>query len=299
MIALARFIMAGPSQATLVTAVMALLAFIIPPLGWLSAAAVALVVLQLGPQRGLQLVALASLASGALAWLALGSPAPVFGLILLLWLPVWLAALVLRSSVSLNLAVQAISGLAVLLVLVVHLGFPQLDAQLGKEFAGMMDELMQQQPDADARENMARALDSVLQMMPAIIAVGMMLSALIGLLLGRWWQAALYNPGGFAREFNQLRLGKVMAAVTTLLMILAMSLDVKLLMLLAVVLLVSYLIQGLALVHGIIDARGLNKAWLFGLYLGLFLLPQMVVLPLSVFGLTDAWIDFRRRLAGN
>lgn len=299
MIALARFIMAGPSQATLVTTVMALLAFIIPPLGWLSAAAVAVVVLQLGPQRGIQLIALASIASMVLAWLALGSPMPVFGLILLLWLPVWLAAVVLRRSVSLNLSLQVIAGMGVLLVLILQLGFPQLDAELGKEFSQMIDQLMKQQADDTARQHLASTLDMVLQMTPAILAAGMMLSTVIGLLLGRWWQAVLYNPGGFAREFNQLRLGRVLAAVTTVVLVLVISLQVKLLMLLLVVLLTIYLIQGLAVVHGIIDARHLNRAWLLGLYLGLFLLPQIVALPLAVSGLMDAWIDFRRRLTAN
>lgn len=299
MIALARFIMAGPSQATLVTTVMALLAFIIPPLGWLSAAAVAVVVLQLGPQRGIQLIALASIASMALAWLALGTPMPVFGLILLLWLPVWLAAVVLRRSVSLNLSLQVIAGMGVLLVLILQLGFPQLDAELGKEFSQMIDQLMKQQADDTARQHLASTLDMVLQMTPAILAAGMMLSTVIGLLLGRWWQAVLYNPGGFAREFNQLRLGRVLAAVTTVVLVLVISLQVKLLMLLLVVLLTIYLIQGLAVVHGIIDARHLNRAWLLGLYLGLFLLPQIVALPLAVSGLMDAWIDFRRRLTAN
>ena len=71
MIALARFIMAGPGQATLITVVTALLAILMPPLAWLSAAAVALVVLQLGAQRGLQLIALASVASMLLSWLAI------------------------------------------------------------------------------------------------------------------------------------------------------------------------------------------------------------------------------------
>lgn len=299
MIALARFIMAGPSQATLVTAAMALLAFIIPPLGWLSAAAVAVVVLQLGPQRGIQLIALAAVASMALAWLALGSPMPVFGLILMLWLPAWLAATVLRSTVSLNLTLQAITALGMLFVLVLQLGFPQMQAELAGEFSQVIEQLMQQQPDDTARENLARALDMVLQMTPAILAAGMMLSTVIGLLLGRWWQAVLYNPGGFTREFNQLRLGRVLAGITTVMLLLAISLDVKLLMLLLIVLLTIYLIQGLAVVQGIIDARGLNRAWLFGLYVGLFLLPHIVALPLAVFGLMDAWIDFRRRLTAN
>jgi hypothetical protein len=299
MIALARFIMAGPSQATLVIVAMAMLAFIIPPLAWISAAAVALVVLQLGAQRGLQVIGLASVAGMALSWLVLGSPVMVFGLILLLWLPMWLVALVLRNTVSLRLALQLVTGLGVICVLLLQLAFPQLDAELAKDFSSMFEQVVAQQPDEVSRQHLREALDSVLRMLPAIMAAGVMLSTAIGLVLGRWWQSVLYNPGGFAREFNQLRLGKGLAAITTALLALALLVDVPLLVMLVVVLLTIYLIQGLALVHGIIEVKRWNRGWLFGLYLGLFLLPHVVVLPISVFGLTDAWIDFRRRLATN
>lgn len=298
MIALARFIMAGPGQAALVTVVSALLALLMPPLAWLSSAAVALVALQLGPQRGIQLIALASVASMALSWLVIGTPLMVFGLILLLWLPVWLVALVLRNSVSLSLALQVVVGLGVVFVLGMQLGFPQLEAELGKELSGVLEQMMQQQPE-QVRQQQDAVLDMVVQMIPAILAAGVMLSTAIGLVLGRWWQSALYNPGAFNREFNQLRLGRVLAGVTTALLIGSLTLDVKMVTMMAVVLLTIYLIQGLALVHGIVDVKGWNRGWLFALYAGLFLLPQMVVLPLSVFGLTDAWIDFRRRLTGH
>ncbi len=299
MIALARFIMAGPSQATLVTVMAALLALIVPPLAWISSATVALVVLQLGAQRGLQLIGLASIAAMLFSWMLTGTPMTVLGLILMLWLPVWLAALVLRNTVSLNLSLQLVTGLGVICLFLLYLAFPQLDAELGKEFSAMFEQVLEQQPDQAARRQLSDALDSVMRLLPGVMAAGFMLSTAVGLVLGRWWQAALYNPGGFAREFNQLRLGRALAAITTLLLVSALMSDVRLLVMLVVVLLSIYLVQGLALAHGIVDIKGWNRGWLFGLYVGLFLLPHVLVLPISVFGLTDAWIDIRRRLATN
>src|SRR5690625_6353500 len=41
-------------------------------------------------------------------------------------------------------------------------------------------------------------------------------TGVLGLMLGRWWQALLYNPGGFKQEFNGLRLNTPQALVCVL-----------------------------------------------------------------------------------
>jgi hypothetical protein len=299
MIVLARYIMAGPAQATLVTVVMALLALLLPPLAWISAAAVALVTLQLGAQRGLQLVGLASVAGLLLGWLIFGAPLMVLGLILLIWLPVWIAALVLRQSVSLTLAMQAITGLGVLTLLMVMLIYPQLQTEMNADLQKMMQPMLEQQTDDAVRQELQETVTQVLRLMPALVASGMMLSTAIGLLLARNWQARLYNPGGFAREFNQLRLGKVMAAASTALIVAALALDTDLLVMLSVILISIYVVQGMALIHGLVAVREASRGWVFAVYIGLILLPQVIILPIAFFGMSDAWIDFRRRLNSN
>ena len=296
MIALARFIMAGPSQAALVAAAAAILALILPPLAWVSGGVVALIALHLGPQRGAQLMILSGLATMGFGWIAVGTPMLAFGIVMLLWMPVWLAAVVLRNTVSLSLALQLITALAVVFVLVLQFGFPELQTELSKEFDKLIQPIVEQQQTTATKEELVDAVDLVLPLMPGLLAMGMMIGSVISLLLGRWWQAALYNPGGYAKEFNALRLGKILASITTVTLLISFITDAELVTMLALVLLGIYLIQGLALMHGVIEYKQINKVWLFGLYFMIFLLPHLVVLPLSVFGLTDAWIDFRRRL---
>ena len=296
MIALARFIMAGPSQAALVAAAAAILALILPPLAWVSGGVVALIALHLGPQRGVQLMILSGLATMGFGWIAVGTPMLAFGIVMLLWMPVWLAAVVLRNTVSLSLALQLITALAVVFVLVLQFGFPELQTELSKEFDRLIQPIVEQQQTTATKEELVDAVGLVLPLMPGLLAMGMMIGSVISLLLGRWWQAALYNPGGYAKEFNALRLGKILASITTVTLLISFITDAELVTMLALVLLGIYLIQGLALMHGVIEYKQINKVWLFGLYFMIFLLPHLVVLPLSVFGLTDAWIDFRRRL---
>ncbi len=299
MIALARFIMAGPSQAALVAAVTAILALMLPPLAWVSGGVIALVVLHLGPGKGMQLIVLAGIAAMGLSWLVLGTPMLSLGVILLLWLPLWLTSVVLRQTVSLGLSLQLIAGLGVAFVLTLDLGFPQIQQQLAAEFAEMIRPVIEQQPSEAAQAELIQAMDTVLKLLPGILAIGMIFGVVLSLLLGRWWQAALYNPGGLTKEFNELRLGRILPMLSVVLILLSVFTGSDLMTMLMLVLLSLYMIQGFAIVHGIIELRKISKGWLIGLYIMVFMLPHLVVFPLAVFGLSDAWIDFRKRLTTN
>ena len=299
MIFLARFIMAGPSQAALVASVTAILALILPPLAWISGGVIAMIVLHLGPRRGMQLIGFAGLAVMVLGWIVIGTPVLAFSMIMLLWLPVWLAAVVLYRTVSLALALQLITAMALLFVLVLQLFYSDLHVALSQEFAGIIQPMIDQQPTEQARQNLVAALDTVLPLLPGLLAMGVMMGAVLSLLLGRWWQSALYNPGGLSREFNELRLGKVPAIVSMILLGVAMLTGNMLVTMLMLVILVLYLIQGLAMVHGLLALKQANKFWLVGLYFFIFIMPQLVILPVAAVGLTDAWIDYRQRLKTN
>jgi len=297
MIALARFIMAGPSQAAVVAAATALLAFILPPIAWVSGGVIALVALHLGPVRGMQLIAYAGVAAMLLGWLALGTPMLVMGVILLLWLPVWLAAAILRNTVSLSIALQAITGFSVALVLLLHLGFPDVQTQLQAEFASILQPVIEQQPETAQQLELQLAVESVLVLLPGILATGMMMGIILSLLLGRWWQSALYNPGGLGKEFNGLRLGRSLNLVSSAFLLMALFSASELATMIVLLVLSLYLLQGMAVVHGIFESRKLAKGWLISLYVMILFIPHLVVLPLAVFGLSDAWVDFRQRLA--
>ena len=296
MLALARFIMAGPNQATLVAAVSALLALLLPPLSWISGGVISLVTLHLGERKGMQVMAYAGLGTAALSWLVLGTPLVALVMLMLLWLPVWLVSWVLRKTVSLKLALQLVTGLSLLLVLVLQLVYPQFQQDQAGAFKEVVEQMMAEQPSSVNRAEMNKAVDTAMQWLPGILASGLLLGVVLSLLLGRWWQAALYNPGGLAKEFNELRLGRQLSAVATVFLLIAGLTSSDLVTMLVLVFLSVYLIQGMALIHGIIAIKGLNKSWLLGFYLMMFLLPHLVLMPMAVFGLTDAWIDFRKRL---
>jgi uncharacterized protein YybS (DUF2232 family) len=129
------------------------------------------------------------------------------------------------------------------------------------------------------------------------VAVVFMLQLLCGLYLARWWQAMLYNPGGFANEYHQLRvhwLVGALGALALLPLLLPSGKTPLMLICMGTVFLGVLFLQGLAVAHGVFKGMKSAQLWLVMTYLLLIVLPQMVMVLTSI-GLLDVWIDFRTR----
>ena len=191
--ALAEFIMRGRWQALAVAVVGAgSLLF-----GWLSAAAIALVTLRKGVIDGSWLVLWALLPALLAAWMSgdIGSVVLLAGTFVL--------AVTLRVTVSLGLAILASVGLGLIGGAGLLLISGEFLDQLVLVFAELIGEL---------EANMTGEGEAITLQRPTpvqvagILAAGNAVTAVLSLLLARYWQALLYNPGGFRVEFHRLRL---------------------------------------------------------------------------------------------
>ncbi len=286
---IASFILRGrsPAVATLV------LAALLPLLNLCSGAALALVTLRKGAQEGMLTLLIAVCLMIVVTGLLFGSTLPALLLLLFFWVPSWLLAGVLRYSVSLTITVQlglllatlALAGSLVTLDDVAAWGRQLLEQRL--------EPLLQ--PVQLTGPQLAALTAMLAPVMPGLIIAQMLLSVLLSLLLGRWWQALLFNPGGFGAEFRELRLDKRLAPLTAALLVGAWWLQWPLLVNLTPLLLAVYSLQSIALAHAIVKRARFAQGWLVGFYAVLVLLPQSIVL-LSLLGLLDAWVDIRTRI---
>ena len=296
--ALATFIMQGQSRAVMVVAVMAVLSFLLPPLALLSGGGVALVVLHRGGHDGLRVIAWSSVALAALIYALQQDLSPVVGFALVMWLPVWLVAVVLQATGQPAWALSGAAGLAVLLVLAVYLvlGDP---AQMWRDMLHGLFEKMQDAAVLEPGEvDMQALLEQLAAQMTGAMGAALMLGVALSLLLGRWWQSQLYNSGGFGSEFRGLRFHRLLAFLTIGLMLLGPMLggsagQVAMDAVLPVFLL--FVLQGFALAHAVVQGRGMSKGWLVGLYVALAIMPGQVTLIVGVLGLLDSLADFRTR----
>jgi len=297
--AFAAYVMRGRLQALLTAAGCALISLILLPFTYFSGAVIGLSTLRYGAREGLLVVAGAGIVLTAVLMIVMGSH--MFGLayILMFWLPMWLMALILRRTVSLAMVLVAAGLLGMLAVASVHFAIGDTLAWWGSIMEDNIKPLLKDAGIGVESQEGRRAYEMLGRIMTGTIAAVMLLNIMISLLIARWWQAMLYNPGGFRQEFHRLRLGKTAAIAAILVSVLAAAGSGKvaaLAMDLMPLLTALYLIPGFALVHGVVAAGKGHVMWLVLLY-GLFVIamPQMIVL-LAVTAFTDSWVDYRQRL---
>lgn len=287
--ALGNYMMRGRGHAIAVISLLTMLSLLLPPFTYvLSGAPVALVSLRRGAVIGMQVI-LGSLAVIAVLCYPAGiNPvlAPAFGVSV--WLPVWLCAGALRLSASQAVLVMTAGGLGGLFVLFMRLLVHDVTGWWRSWFAAWGKDYL----PADAAARYQAVLDTAMPMMNAMMASGLVVSLILTLLLARWWQSLLFNPGAFREEFHALRLPRAMLGVVvavTVLSLAPLGLDPALFRDLLVILVFLYLFQGVAAVHRTVHQRGWSAGWLAGMYLMLLLLPQMVLF-IACIGLADAWL---------
>ncbi len=261
------------------------------PLAIPSAAAVALVALRRGVLEGLWVVLWAS----ALCWATalLGGGILAFTPAMFLWLPVLAAAGVLRATRS--------HGALLMMVGVAAMGFVvwlrSITGDVVEFWSRLMAPYFTQILASGARVQTVVPGD-LLQQMNGRVAVALGLSLMLTVLLARWWQSLLFNPGGFRTEFLALRLPRRFAFLPVLIAVMICVLGDPyrpgILCDLQMVLAMMYVFQGLALAHGLVASRGLSPLWMSAIYLLIFATPPGGVLVLALFGIFDSYFDFRR-----
>jgi hypothetical protein len=286
---LAAFILRGRPQAVLVI----VLAAVLPLLNLFSGAALALVTLRKGAQEGMLSLLIATCLTIILVAALFNSTLPAVGLLGTFWLPLWLLSGVLRHTVSLAVTLQ----LALLLATLVLVGYAVVIGDVtgwGRALLAQLLEPVLQPLQLPGPQQTAIEATLAPFILGLFIANGL-LSVLLSLMLGRWWQALRFNPGGFGAEFRELRLGRYPALLAVLVFAGTLLWQWPLLVNLALLLLVIYALQGIALAHALVNRRRLAPGWLVGFYLLLLLLPQSFFL-VCLLGVIDAWVDFRIRV---
>lgn len=281
---LAEFIVRGRSQALLV----AVLSISTVYFYWIGAAAIGLITLSKGVREGFILMLWAALPAAALMWFHEVMPlATLLGTTIaaafLRWTSSWRAALITAS----------ISGL-ITSVLLLTLAGDYLDffvTAYSELMTGIQDEL-QRQGHQQATELAALQVDRAF--VAGIFGFIQALTTAICTIIARWWQAQLYNPGGFQKEFHGLKM-KPTEALVILAVIVGFTASGGGYTVWAAIAAVPLLICGIALIHGVVAMKKLSNNWLILFYVLLLVVDAMKVF-VAILALVDSLLDYRQRL---
>jgi hypothetical protein len=224
----------------------------------------------------------------------LGSAVPPVGIAALLWLPVLGLAEVLRRTVSLplTLLVAALGGVVAVLLVYLALGDPVAWWQARIEETGLGEVLRRGTDTPD------ETLHMLASNLTGLLAMGMVLNWLVSLLIGRWWQSLLYNPGGLRDEFLALRLGRTAALAAVVLLAVGLIGRSVLAANLLVPISTVFALQGIAAIHGVMHRAGVGRGLLIAFYVLVLLFSAQTMQLLAIVGIVDNWLDLRRRVKG-
>jgi hypothetical protein len=256
-----------------------------------STAVVCFVVLRRGESAIVQVVLLALLVLFAVSLaLKTGLQLPISAFVF--WLAGVVVAVVLRRTVDLSIATLAAMVCGIVAFVGVSMFAPNLSEQWQLVVSSSLENMPAQDRARFTEEQLNKMIEGFSSMLPAALSLSVMLVALCSVYIARWWQASIANPGGFQKEFHQLRYGRVIAIAGLVLIGIAVSVGGPNGIALAALIIFAFFIQGLSVVHSLVKQRGMNQGWLIGIYL-LLLIPHTVLL-LGALGLSDNLYSLRK-----
>jgi len=288
------FVMRGRVHVITACAVCSVFSLLLFPFNYVSGALIGLAALRHGALEGALILVGSTVLGGAFMFAAIESIRPAVLLAALSWVPIWVLAVVLRQTRSqgTSLAAGGLIFAGAVVVVRLILGDPAL------WWTNVLEEFFSWFTFAG---EWGPFIARIAPVMTGIVAAGALLGLVVTLLLARWWHSVLDRPGGFGEEFRDLRMPRYAgyaALVFTAVAWLADGWLAHLAFEWLTILIVLFGLQGIALVHHVVKRRNASVAWLAGMYIALAIVPQPaseVVLGLALAGLSDTWVDFRRR----
>lgn len=279
--ALAEFILRGRFQAFTV----ALLGNFFPVIGQ---AAVGLVSLSKGVTQGFWLFMWVSLPLVLMHYVSADNPLLITVSIASLGLMVVTAAMhkALASwQWTILTAVVASSLIALACGLLMQEHVEALISQV-KQFLGEM---------SSGQNQTAVKLVMTQSMLLGLVAMILSVGSIISLMVSRWWQSLIQNPGGFQKEFHNFKIESKIAALLIVAIVLGMLLPKEHQFWVQMIAL-PLLLAGIALIHYAVSFRGLGGHWLVLLYVTLLLFGATIAVFIVVLAAVDSYLDLRSRL---
>jgi hypothetical protein len=210
----------------------------------------------------------------------------------------WLFAIILRMTASWSTVLQAVIVIGIVTVVLVHLIFP--DVQVWWQhwltnYFTTVEQSVKSEDDASRIKFIGQMVTQLKPFATGIVTMVFAMYALLIVLIARWWQDAIYNPGGLRKELMVIRINRVLGVVFIVGVLLTLIWDNATVRDVMPVLYLVFGLAGLSLLHYVTAARHMKWIWLVLIYAVLTFVPQTVLL-VALMALLDTFSDFRHRI---
>ncbi len=281
------FLMRSRRNAGILAFVFALL----PVLNWLSVIITLLVTLRKGAKEGSIILACALIPMCILAFTT-GRVIVIYNMLIPI-LVAWGLALVLRNTHNWTTVLLVGVGVSIVGIIVMHGYIADINAWWQQKMLAYL-----QQFSSGMNVNIAQQKQTIVHL--SKIATGLqatvlLLVDLLWLLLARFWQAALYNPGALRNELQAIRMPRWASALLLFALVMVALTKQSLLVDLLPLLLLTFMLAGLSLFHFIVAIRKIHWGWLLVFYIALLFVLPYIGAALIMLGLADSALNLRQR----
>ena len=121
------------------------------------------------------------------------------------------------------------------------------------------------------------------------------LNTFLGVTIARWWQSIIFNPGGFKKEFQGIRLNRKLLILISSILILSSAIFNQYSNW-AYLSIFPLVIGGLSLFHWLVNEKHLGKVPIIFTYVFMVLFTPFVILILALLGTVDSFYNVRQKL---
>lgn len=284
---LAQFIMKGQFRAILLAGILGGFSQRFPPLAIFSSVIVSMYIMRKGEAEGLVVLIGTAAITFVMSFYIESRLGLDFPVALGLLIPVYLCSRVLRATESQGYAITAAAACSAVFAFSVQL----ITGDAILWWSGWLETVVENVRGA-TYEGFEE--DGTIMVMNGLVAILLGLSTISSILIARWMQSILYNPGGFKAEFQLIQIPRLFLYGLIVLILVFAALQSSLMGDLLIIGAMMYFFQGLATLHYNVNKQKRSSAFLLPPYLLLFMVPQFVVIGLACVGVSDTFLNYRK-----
>lgn len=215
---------------------------------------------------------------------------------------VWLLAVLLMKGYTWSLLLEYSLLSGIIFIALLHLFYPEIRNWWGNELneyfkksSSFINNLKSDDKIAnDVSVKMAASIDSLKGYASGLVVVSVLFNAFFQLLIARWWQAIIFNPGGLHKELYVIRMSCIVGLLFIVIVAWACFKGETAIDMLPI-LLATFAIAGFSLLHAFLAKAKFGWLWLTAVYIGFVLLFPISLGVISILAFLDVWMDFRKR----
>ena len=213
----------------------------------------------------------------------------------------WFFALLLGKYGNWNVVLEVAALLGICFVVIVHISYPEIQNWWAAQITSYFNKstsffgILSTESDVPTKEAQAMIVGQVKQYATGLFAASVLFNVLLQLMIARWWQGVIYNPGGLRKELYQVRLSFILALTFVIGLVMAyrgngLSLDAL------PVLYAVFCLAGLSLMHRLFTSVKMGWLGLLLVYVGLVVRFFPVSAFIVVIGLLDSLANIRDKV---